>query len=33
MEKATYIYNLFWAFMERKYRILLLAAASYAAMC
>jgi hypothetical protein len=33
MEKAVDYYNLFWAFMGRKYRFLILAAATYAAMC
>jgi len=33
MAKAINLYNLFWAFMGRKYRILALALASYAAMC
>jgi len=33
MAKAIAYYNLFWLFMERKYRFLILAAASYAAMC
>jgi len=30
---AEYYYNAFWAFMQRKYRLLFLAIASYAAMC
>ena len=30
---AKYYYNQFWAFMQRKYRILALAIASFAAMC
>jgi|GEM_PF-1898731 hypothetical protein len=33
MAKVKEMYDLFWAFMGRKNRILILSLASYAAMC